>query len=481
MFRRLARLLTRRSLTQRFTLISFVIVILGAFGIGWWVGEQIKTDVIQDTAATTALYMDSFIAPNLQELSYSQSLTPEHTAVLRSLLGATPLGQQVVTFKVWDETGRVVYSTNSALIGRAFPPDEEQVRSWQGEVVAGISDLQNAENVEDRKYGPRLLQIYSPVRLNGTGTVIAVAEFYQSVGALEAEISAAQTRGWLIVGSVMIVIYLLLVGFVRRADVTIRFQEAKLRQQVTQLTAVLRQNSTLHDRVRRAAGRVATLDERTLRRISAELHDGPSQELGLALLRVDDLLGQQESVSRDTVELPDRLSEVRAGLQRALQEVRALATGLGLPELDGLTVSEVITRAVRAHERRTGSKVELRLDTLPIRAPASIKTTTYRLIQEALTNSYRHAGGVGQSVHARVDRGDLEIDIGDHGPGFDTKQALDSEDHLGLTGMRERVESLAGQLQIESAPGAETHLRARLTLQGAGGEDVGEHATGDHR
>jgi hypothetical protein len=100
MLQRIWRFVWRRSLTQRFTLASFLIIISGTAGIGWWVGEQIKADVIKESATTTALYMDSFIAPNLQELSYTKTLSPAHVAALGDLLRKTTLGRQVVTFKV---------------------------------------------------------------------------------------------------------------------------------------------------------------------------------------------------------------------------------------------------------------------------------------------------------------------------------------------------------------------------------------------
>lgn len=472
MLTRIARFVTRRSLTMRFTLASFVIVISGTAGIGWWIGEQIRADVIKETATTTALYMDSFIAPNLQELSYTDALTPAHVSALSHLLQDTSLGRQVVTFKVWDANGRILYSSNPALIGRLFPMDGDQARSWQGEVVADISDLQNAENVEDRKFNTRLLQVYSPVRVSGTDRIIAVAEFYQSVDNLETEIAAAQQRSWLIVGGVMTAIYLLLVGFVRWASNTIGTQDVKLRQHVAQLTEVLAQNSELHERVRRAAASVATLDERFLRRISAELHDGPAQELGLALLGFDNAMDLVVTADFDEGSQHQRgaqIVEIRTSLQRAMEEVRSIAAGLGLPQLESLTLAEVITRVVHTHERRTSTKVTLSVSDLPNDVPLPVKITTYRLIQEGLNNAYRHARGVGQQVHAFLEGNRLRIDVSDQGQGFDPGTALDWNEHLGLIGMRERVESLGGLFHIESVAGQGTRIIARIPFLTSGG------------
>jgi signal transduction histidine kinase len=208
-------------------------------------------------------------------------------ATLSRLLEDTPLGQQIAAFKVWDAEGRVLYSTESAEINQIFPVQDGLAQAWRGEVAAQISDLGAAENALERARDTQLLEIYSPVRLRGTNRIIAVAEFYQRVGDLQREIVAAEQRSWLVVGGTTLLMYLLLAGFIRRASDTIARQELALRDQVTRLTDLLAQNAELHERVRRAATRTTALNERFLRRISAELHDGPAQELGLALLRLD--------------------------------------------------------------------------------------------------------------------------------------------------------------------------------------------------
>ena len=189
--------LTRWSLVQRFNIAGFIIMLFGTVVIGRWAGEQIKTSIINQTATTTALYLDNFITPNLQELSYSRSITPEHFEKLNHVLRDTDLGRQIVTIKVWAADNSVLYSTSSPLIGRRFPSAEDLDSARQGHVVADISNLQDAENVEERRFYKRLLEIYVPVRMVGTHQIIAVAEFYAKVDSLEAELAAAQRQSWL--------------------------------------------------------------------------------------------------------------------------------------------------------------------------------------------------------------------------------------------------------------------------------------------
>jgi signal transduction histidine kinase len=457
----------RLSLFQRFSITGFVIMILGTLGIGWWLGVQIKAEVIRESAATSALYMNSFIAPNLQELSDSSSLTPWHITVLSRVLAQADLGRQIVTFKVWDHQGRILYSSNPDLIGRIFPIDEDLAAAWQGNVAADISNLQGAENVDERQKYSRLLQIYCPVRLNGTDHIIAVAELYQKVDALQADINTAQWHTWLAVGSTMVLIYLALVGFVRRASNTIGSQEKVLTRQVERLTELLTQNGELRERVQRAASNATAVNERFLRRISAELHDGPVQELGAALLRMDRVIGQDQTFQTpilDTI-YKEQLPAIQSSLQNAIQEVRALASGLGLPQLEALRLEEVLTRVVNSHERRTGTQVKLTTNGLPGHADLSVKITVYRIVQEALNNAFRHAGGVGQAVSVTCEAGQIKIEVSDQGPGFDINQSIDWEQHLGLAGMRERVESQGGAFTVESRIDHGSRVIVSLPLQ----------------
>ena len=78
---------------------------------------------------------------------------------------------------------------------------------------------------------------------------------------------------------------------------------------------------------------------------------------------------------------------------------------------------------------------------------------TLWLAQEALVNAYRHAGGQGQRVVVGCDGHDLHVSVMDTGAGFDGTNAPNLEEHLGLTGMRERMESLGGQFEVVSTPG----------------------------
>jgi len=155
---------------------------------------------------------------------------------------------------------------------------------------------------------------------------------------------------------------------------------------------------------------------------------------------------------------------IEASLQHAIGEIRTISAGMGLPELDQMTLTHIIERVVAAHNRRTNTKVDLKIVDLPEQASSPTKIALYRLIQEALNNSYRHGKGTGQQVEVSCFEDELSIEISDLGPGFDVIEKIDQDIHLGILGMRERVESLGGSFQVESKLGQGTKISANIRL-----------------
>jgi signal transduction histidine kinase len=456
------------TLAQRFMLVNLLIVLVAMAGVGWWVSEQIKEGVAQRSATTTALYVESQVAPRLHDLEAENTLTTAQAERLDWLLKDTALAEQIAAFKLWAPDGTILYSLQPALVGQQFAVEGDLARAWNGEVTAEISKLEQDENVLERQQSSELLEIYIPVRNRDSNEITAVAELYFHVEDLARSIREAQRRSWLVVGLATAMIYLFLNGMVRRASDLIARQRDELERSVAQLQQLLQQNEELRERVTRAAARTTALNERYLRRISAELHDGPAQDVGLALLRLDNL------ATYATSSVPSHSSDldtVRGSLQHAMSELRTIATGLRLPELDLLTLSETIQRVSHTHGRRTRTQVGVDLARVPEQAPLPVKITLYRLIQEALNNAYRHAEGVGQQVTVSGEPGYLKVEISDRGPGLVRNGYVHSDERLGLVGMRERVESLGGQFTVRSVLGQGTTIEAWLPLEPAGEED----------
>lgn len=486
----------RLSLARQFLLASFLILLVGMLVIGTWVGQQIERGVLQRTAALTALYVDSLVGHHLPPMAETAQLDPEEWAPLDMIFADTPLGRQIVTFKLWGPDGRLLYSTDKSLIGRTTPvPVEGALASaFTGQVHAEIvtpggvpsgpstSPDSQPEGPVEGGAGSRLIKSYAPVHTHGADRIVAVAEFQQTTSDLDRAVSTGQQQSWAIVGVATMAMYLLLAGLVGRASTIISRQQRERQDQVKQLTALLEQNAQLNDRVHRAAARSTSLNEQFLRRLSADLHDGPCQDLGLALLRIEALAdscavcdparpdGSAEYPSGDTSGVAPSSKDFRTvqmAMQSALTELRTISAGLWLPALEPLSPAEVAERAVRDYESKTGVEVARSIQDLPKAAPLPVKITLYRVLQEALSNGFRHASGAGQGVRLWVDDGHLCAQVVDAGTGFDPQAVANwvaNDGHLGLAGMRERVEMLGGAFKVQTTPGQGTMIQARLPL-----------------
>lgn len=458
------------SLARQYMLASFVVLVCCTIGIGWWIGREIEAGVVNETSVTTALYMNSFVAPLVQDLAVGNEIGEKNVARLDALIKETPLGRYVVSFKIWDRGGRVVYSIDRAIIGKVFDMGENAERAWNGTVATEVSILGDDEHVGEQRFGDRLLETYSPIWREDSDDIIAVAEFYQPVEHLEAQIRNTRLYGWLTLALAALAVYILLTGIVRRGSDTIARQQRELKEKVRQLTGLLAQNRHLNERVRRAASGTTARNENLLRRISAELHDGPAQALGLAVLRLDAVMEHASGCRCDTQSLQQAnadLVTIQTSVHDALEEIRRLSTGLILPELDDLKLHETLTRVVRGHEMRSNTKVALEVNGLPEDASLPVKITLYRVVQEALNNAYRHAGGKDQRVRVGYIDDRLIVDVTDGGPGFNPESPQIRNGHLGLDGMRQRVESMGGTFEIDAAAGRGTRIHAELPEQPA--------------
>ena len=448
------------TLARQYMIASLLVMVGGMLVMGIWISQQIETAVTNRTAAVTALYVDSYISPHLQGLAQSEEPGAVDVAALERLLSDTALKQQIVSFKIWSPAGIILYSPNPALIGQQFDIEGGLAEAFAGQVVTEVSDLGKPEQAYERQQWDTLIETYAPSRAAGSGEIIAVSEFYQTTDGLLAEIRAARFRSWLVVGAVMTAVYLLLAGMVRRASHTIVTQRNHLQQNVSQLHELLQQNQELHGRIQRAAVRTTALNEQHLRRISADLHDGPAQDLALALLRIESLSGAFEQAQPAVLQ---DVHTVHLAIESAMQELRTISAGLRLPEIHALPLMDTIQRAVNDFERKTQREVVVTLGDLPQDAPLPVKITLYRILQESLANSYRHADRPEQGVHIYVNQEELHVEVSDTGQGFDMQQVV-GDGRLGLVGMRERVELLGGTFAVKSTPGYGTTIWAILPL-----------------
>ena len=457
----LQRPFERVSFSRQFLIASAVILATGMFAIGSWLGRQIEQTAVNRAALIASVYVESILAAQLHDWSKTGVVSGQTHTVLDRIFIDGPLSRKVVRFKLWNDSGRILYSSDHTQDGDVFPISGRLAEAFGGKMQAEVSDLSDADNRSERERWPRLLEVYVPVHAGPERKVTTVVEFYHSMENLDREIQSAQRQSWLLTGLCAGGIFVFLSGLVRRANNTIVDQQRDLRKQLADLRATLAENEAMRQRLKDASAQMTTMNEQALRRTAADLHDGPAQQLAFALLRFDDV--KDACIGCGQSDAPKELGRIHGALRDSLDELRSIAGGLGVPGVDRLTLAETLRRAVRDAERSTDGNIPADISNEIGDAPLAVKITVYRLVQEALANSRRHAPGNLPRVIARREKDMLHIEIADDGPGFDP-QAAAAGNRLGLAFMRERVRLVGGLFEVDSAPDRGTAIRAWISL-----------------
>lgn len=452
------------SLTTRFAATASLVVLVGMLALGWWLNERIKYGVVQHSAANAAVYLVGMMEPHLQDLATSETLSETSRARLDGIYAQLAERRRIVALKVWGRDGRLLFSGDKRLEGRAFPVSRELQSAWLGNISTEYDDLSHAENEVERRLDLPILEIYLPVRAAATHEVIAVVEVYEVAEALARDLRLSSIETALVLAAIALVMIGSLFQIVQRGSRTIVSQQSTLADKVAELSHLLRANTRLQRRVADANRRAAAANEQYLRRIGADLHDGPAQLIGFSLLRLDALRPRLSPPARrpDGAEPIDDLDVIQGALRDGLGELRSICADIAIPDLRDVGLTEAIRTAIRNHEHRTSTRVDTDLAAIEtIEVPMALVTCLYRFVQEGLNNAFRHAGGVGQRVSARLRDEILEVTVADKGPGLGDRN---TDSGLGLAGLRERVFATGGTFETHSAPGEGTRLTVRFTI-----------------
>jgi signal transduction histidine kinase len=445
------------SLALQFLITGGCVSLVAALAVGIFVSHLIEDAVTQNSAAATALYVDSVIAPLLPDMRSSEVLDDTTARALDETLDQGALGQRLMSFRLWRSDGTVLYSKEKDLIGKRFEPNPKLKVAFSGKMVSKYEHASDPESQAERSLGKPLLEIYNPVLQPWSGQVVAVSEFYEVADGLQQTLVHARLQSWLAVAGSTIAFFLILSALVFRGSRIINEQRSSLRERVSDLSDLLAQNEKLHRNIQRASQRAVAMNESYLRKIGADLHDGPAQLIAYASLRLDSNVILGSSATK-----PQRQEEARiiqASLADAMTELRSISRGLVLPQIESATLFEIVARAIRAHEERTDTVVKHILPSEDPQLTTSGKICVFRFVQEALNNAYRHGQGRGQAVHVIASGQRLELMVKDEGSGFDP--GLVRPESLGLAGLRDRVESLGGSFKVETSAAGTT---VRMTL-----------------
>lgn len=187
--------------------------------------------------------------------------------------------------------------------------------------------------------------------------------------------------------------------------------------------------------------------------IARELHDEAGQSLTKLILDVHLLENQIDNPGT----LREKISEIEDSLVEISKNLHRVAMALRPASLDHLGLTAAINQFVDTINQSNKIKIHVEDEGVKERLPKDVETIVYRIVQESLTNVIRHAQAEEAWVRISAENHTLRIVISDNGVGFNPALSTDPT-HLGLLGMRERVQMVNGQIFVDSAPNQGTRI-----------------------
>jgi signal transduction histidine kinase len=214
-------------------------------------------------------------------------------------------------------------------------------------------------------------------------------------------------------------------------------------------------------------------DERMIGRIALDIHDGPTQQLSVAMLEVQlleaDLADAERAGGAPPESLRPSLERIYETVGGALHEMRELIGHLRPAQFEDRRVPDILEDAIAAFEARGDCRVEATWEgEFAVNGISSTqRITLYRILQESLTNAHRHGHASLVTVLCRDEEDGTRLVVTDDGAGFDPDAVQRRRpgvplQRFGLYGMRERAHMLEGTFEVTSAPGEGTAIEVFL-------------------
>jgi two-component system, NarL family, sensor kinase len=412
-----------------FLLVGLVVLSIVGAALAWAQHQTATAEAIRDARTLTNLEAGDVVGPLLTDAALVPG--PERDA-LDAVVRSRVLGSWIVRVKIWDAGGHVVYSDDRALIGQRFTlPDDEREVLRSGATVAEVSDLNEAENVDERHFG-KLLQVYRGVRTT-EGTPL-LFETYQPY----AVISETSSRMWL--GSLPVLLGGLALLYLLQAPLAYRMAR-RLRRSQEEREALLLGTLAASDRERAA--------------IAADLHDGVVQGLAgtsFTLAAEADRAGASDPAAAGA------MRTAAADLRRWVRELRSLLVTIVPPALRAQGLRSSLTDLVASLEGR-GIAVTVAVDDVgPLDETSEI--LLYRAAQEGVRNVVRHAEATAVVLTVtRDDRDQLILTLRDDGRGMaDDSRDARRRGSVGLELLGQLVATHGGRLTVGNIAGGGAEL-----------------------
>lgn len=227
------------------------------------------------------------------------------------------------------------------------------------------------------------------------------------------------------------------------------------------MVAMIRRIRSYEASLREYLGATTLGQEEERARIAREIHDGPVQEI-IALGQRLDML-RSYLTQNNTDDITKLLNEMRDTQMKTVEELRRIVNDLRPVYLEDLGFIPALEMLAQQANNRDHVHVHLKVIGKVQRLPFDIELAAYRITQEALNNALQHAAARKVWIEVACNENGLHLSISDDGHGFSPPEHLDDlakSGRFGLLGIRERVELLAGSVELDANP----HKGTRVTV-----------------
>ena len=210
------------------------------------------------------------------------------------------------------------------------------------------------------------------------------------------------------------------------------------------------------EELRRLSIRLMTMQDQERRRLARDLHDGLGQELAVAKIVLDKMILQKTAEPR-----PDAWEQASSIVDRAIQQVRTMSHLLHPPLLDEVGLLSALSWYVEGLSKRSGIQTSLEVPAEFPRLPTEVETAVFRIVQEALTNVFRHSDAKSVCITLSQNEDKIVVAVRDDGKGIGKRIAELQPDSVGvgIGGMKQRAKEFGGELRLTNVhPGTLVEL-----------------------
>jgi two-component system NarL family sensor kinase len=395
------------------------VVLIGLLGV-WLTQRAGESEAIRDAKDQTKLAAQGSIEPVVSDALVRGD--PRAIAAVDRVVQERVLNDEsIVRVKIWDRSGRVVYSNEPRLIGARYHLDARDLAEFQGaKAQAAVSNLAKPENRFERQFG-KLLEVYIPIT-TPSGTKLRYETYYRSsfIAARGRRIFRQFAPAMLGALILLALVQLPLAWWLAR-----RVQRGQ-------------------DERERLLTRAIEASDIERRRIARDLHDGVVQDL--AAVSYSLAAAAEDAPAPFDTELRAASTETRHGIG----QLRTLLVEIYPPELHRAGFEAALTDLLAASSARG---LQARLEVEPgLALDRETEALFFRVAQEALRNVVKHAGATHVRVRVGRDEGRAQLVVEDDGRGFDATERAGDE-HFGLRILEDLARDAGAELEVASTPG----------------------------